>query len=106
MASLARQDARGAISKNLASGTWLMGSSVEPSGDAEGAKAELSRRPAQLALHHLGGGASAAGDLVFTYGTAESTDEKVPLADASYLNVWQRQPTGWRLIFQGLKSRR
>jgi len=106
MAALARQDARGAISKYLASRAWLMGSSVEPNGDAEAAKAELSRRPAQLALHYVGGEASAAGDLVFTYGRAESTDPEVPLTDASYLNVWQRQPSGWRLIFEGLKSRR
>jgi len=106
MAALARQDARGAISKYLASRAWLMGSSVEPNGDAEAAKAELSRRPAQLAFHYVGGEASAAGDLVFTYGRAESTDPEVPLTDASYLNVWQRQPSGWRLIFEGLKSRR
>jgi len=106
MVALARRDARGAISKSLASDAWLMGSGVEPSGGAEAARAELLLRPARLAFHYTGGEASAAGDFAFTYGTVESTDEKVPLTDASYLHVWQRRSTGWRLIFEGVKSRR
>ena len=33
-------------------------------------------------------------------------DAWLPLTDASFLHVWQRRSTGWRLIFEGLKSRR
>jgi hypothetical protein len=58
---------------------------------------ELQTRPGQLALSPLGGRASAAGDLVYTYGDARWDGGR-----AHYLRVWQKRPEGWKLVFDGL----
>lgn len=66
----------------------------------------LSQRPATMKLTLRGGGASKAGDLVWTHGEAdwtETTKEGAQkIAAAHYMHVWQRRPDGWRLIFEAL----
>lgn len=66
----------------------------------------LALRPAAMKLALRGGGASKAGDLVWTHGEAhwsETTKEGAQKsAAAHYMHVWQRRPEGWRLIFEAL----
>ncbi len=45
----------------------------------------------------LGGGASAGGDLVWTYGRV--TGEGGARLDGHFVHVWQKQAPGWRLVF-------
>lgn len=102
-AQAARADGRAAIVSRLAPNAWLLGAGNEP-GTTEANKAELAKRPAKFHLTYQGGGASSAGDLAYTYGSVTSDDPAVPLEKASYIHVWQRQPDGWRIIFQGMKG--
>lgn len=101
-----RRVAPKAIGSLLVPAAWIMGSGLEPSPGSAGQQAELSKRPSKLSLDYVGGGASKAGDLAYTYGLVKSLDPTVALNDASYLHVWQRTGAGWGIIFQGIKSRR
>ena len=49
-----------------------------------------------------GGGASGAGDLVWTHGEARWNETGPKSVAAHYMHVWQRRPEGWRLIFEAL----
>lgn len=62
-----------------------------------GQMSELEWRPATVALKPLGGVASAAGDLAFTYGEARWTLEEEPRL-AHYARIWQKRTEGWRLV--------
>lgn len=99
-------DAHVALETRLAPGAWLLGGGNEPAGSEAATEAEMKRRPDKLRLRPQGGGASAAGDLAYTYGAVESLDPAMPLREGSYIHVWQRQPVGWRVIFQGMKGAR
>jgi len=58
--------------------------------------------PARMTLSTpFGGGASEAGDLVWTYGRAEWSVETASRA-GHYVHVWQKRATGWVLIFAQL----
>ena len=105
LSDAARRDA-GAVGAYLAPDAWVMGSNVEVVGGRQGWQAELGRRPARAAYQFVGGGASEAADLAYTYGLIESLDPERPIVDATYLRVWQRRAGAWRIIFDGVKSRR
>lgn len=79
----------------------LHGVSVPPSTSAEDRSAVLMTRPSAAIFRRLGGGASAAGDLAWTYGDARWRDGG---ADRSghYARIWQKRKNGWRLIFDQL----
>lgn len=64
-------------------------------------KAAFDARPSSAAMKRLGGGASEAGDFVWTYGEArwsENGAEKV----GHYARIWQKRKNGWRLVFDEL----
>ncbi len=61
-------------------------------GQAEG----LAQRPASMTLTPVGGEASAAGDLAFTYGDAAWRQGETPRI-GHYLRIWQKRREGWRL---------
>jgi ketosteroid isomerase-like protein len=65
----------------------------------------LAARPSSMNLNLRGGGASKAGDLVWTNGEATWTEGPKAVA-AHYMHVWQRRPEGWRLIFETLNNDR
>ncbi|WP_426051044.1 DUF4440 domain-containing protein [Brevundimonas sp. SL161] len=46
----------------------------------------------------FGGGSSAAGDMVWTYGRALWTRDETPLA-GHYVHLWQKRSMGWVLVF-------
>lgn len=65
------------------------------------AEPRLALRPTAMNLTLRGGGASKAGDLVWTYGEATWSEGQKSVA-AHYMHVWQRRTEGWRLIFETL----
>ena len=64
----------------------------------------LKARPEIMAFTPLGGGASAAGDLAWTYGGVHWNLTDPNPVEAHYMHVWQRRPEGWRLIFETLNT--
>jgi ketosteroid isomerase-like protein len=73
---------------------------LAPATDAASRQAARAARPAGIALTPLGGGASGAGDLVWTYAEATGGDAAAP---GGYLvHVWQKHETGWKIVFDEL----
>jgi ketosteroid isomerase-like protein len=104
LARAAIDDAPKAYRAILASDAWLTG----PDG-TEGLKpsdlsARIAQRPARMTLQVDGGNASAAGDFVWTYGTAGWTGHSETPVNTHYMHVWQKRPEGWRLIFETLNT--
>ena len=103
-AELARDaagDAKTAFLRHLAD-DGIVGGSGQPAynGRAE-QEAELARRPAALQLRPLGGEASGAGDMAFTYGEARWTRED-KVRWGHYVRIWQKRSEGWRLAIDFL----
>ncbi len=105
LASAAASDVGGAYKAVLTADAHLMGPrgarALAPTAVAE----RLSARPASMTFTLRGGGASKAGDFVWTYGEVnwpekDGTGQKT--VAAHYMHVWQRRPEGWRLIFETL----
>lgn len=59
--------------------------------------AELARQPARQTLRQLGAIASRAGDMGFTWGSAEWQAEGTARA-GHYVRIWQKREMGWRLV--------
>jgi hypothetical protein len=102
LAQAAETDAPAAYRAALAADAWLLG----PKG-AEGLTPDalidrLAARPARMTLTLRGGGASRAGDFVWTWGEARWPDAQANLQSAHYMHVWQKRPEGWRLILEAL----
>ncbi|MCE9523678.1 MAG: DUF4440 domain-containing protein [Alphaproteobacteria bacterium] len=98
LAIAAAQDAKAAYLAQLSNDARLMGSPAQPAVGAGAFSAELDRRGATIAFKPLGGRASKAGDLVFTYGNASWTRE-TDVRRGHYVRIWQRQSQGWKLVF-------
>ncbi len=98
----AAKDVVVAYLKVLANDARIQGSPAPPANDPEAVRRELQTRPRTMQLSPLGGLASAAGDLVWTYGDASliGTDGKV--ARGHYVRVWQKRKAGWKLVFDEL----
>lgn len=106
-ARLARRadgDAAQAYRAVLSPDAWLTG----PAGTEDLVPSDLAGRialrPARMTVSMDGGGASAAGDLVWTYGTARWTGGSDAPVNTHYMHVWQRRAEGWRLIFETLNT--
>jgi ketosteroid isomerase-like protein len=102
-AALAAETARGGLAaaygRRLSPGAWIAG----PEGgvamtETEVAKA-LAGRPQILTAEPLGGEASKAGDLAYTYGKAHWTGAGGKAVEGRYVRVWQAQAPGWRIVF-------
>jgi len=65
-------------------------------------EARLALRPAAMTLTLRGGGASKAGDFVWTHGEAQWRETAQNSVTGHYMHVWQKRPDGWRLIFEAL----
>lgn len=104
LAKAANNDAPRGYRAVLASDAWLTG----PNG-TEGLKpsdlpTRIAQRPTRMALKMDDGGSSAAGDFVWTYGTAGWVGHSDTPVDTHYMHVWQKRPEGWRLIFETLNT--
>jgi ketosteroid isomerase-like protein len=61
----------------------------------------LAAGPERMETAPLGGAASAAGDLAYTYGSAR-WKEKGAAVEGHYVRIWQRRREGWKLIVDNL----
>ncbi|KQY35156.1 hypothetical protein ASD38_00870 [Caulobacter sp. Root487D2Y] len=104
LAKAAIDDAPKAYRAVLASDAWLTGPNgtedLKPS-DRDG---RIARRPPRMTIRMDGGGASAAGDFVWTHGTAAWSGPSDTPVNTHYMHVWQRRAEGWRLIFETLNT--
>ncbi len=97
LARLAASDSKKAHLKYLAEDGMTAGSG-QPSGIGRASQsAELDRRPARVQLKALGGSASQAGDMAFTYGETRWTDGDNP-GLGHYARIWQKRTEGWKLV--------
>jgi len=65
----------------------------------------LSKTKGQIAWQPIGGDVSRAGDLGYTHGTYELTDDtKHVIERGSYVRIWQKQGGEWRIVMEDRKS--
>lgn len=97
LARAAAQSSSAGYLAHLSSDSWIMGSPEQPATDSAGRVAELGRRAPSIAFSQIGGRASRAGDLVYTYGDAQWASGR-----GHYVRIWQRRSEGWKLVFDEL----
>lgn len=96
LAARAQTDAPAAYLRYLASDSLVAGSRTEVR-PGESQVAELARRPAAARLRPIGGVASSAGDMAFTYG--EVRWERDGAARwGHYARIWRNGTEGWRIV--------
>ena len=97
LATLAAEDAAAARLRFLAEDGLAAGSPSASLPGREQQSAELARQPARQALRPLGGVASRAGDMVFTWGESRWTRDGQPRW-GHYARIWQKRAEGWRIV--------
>ena len=90
-------DARAALPRVLAADGRVMRAGPQPAVGAAAWTPVLAAGPETIETAPLGGAASAAGDLAYTYGTARWQRGGAPVS-GHYVRIWQRRADGWRLI--------
>jgi ketosteroid isomerase-like protein len=65
-------------------------------------EAELGTRPAAILYAPLGGSASKAGDMAWTYGAASWTARDGSAQRGHYVRIWRNDKAGWRLLYDQL----
>lgn len=98
LAATAASDAKAAYLAALSDDARVAGSPAAPATTPEAVATELSTRAPRIEFSPLGGGASSAGDLAWTYGDAAWTQGEKP-ARGHYVRIWQSRDDGWRLVF-------
>lgn len=101
LAAAARTDLLKAYLEVVACDGRVQGSRAAPATDCEASAVELKTRAATAEMKTLGGEASAAGDLAWTYGAIDWIKDANP-GKGHYVRVWQRRPEGWRIVFDEL----
>jgi ketosteroid isomerase-like protein len=103
-AELARgsaSDLKAAYLAALAEDGRVVGSKAKPPASRAELENELATRPTAVRFSPLGGQASSAGDLAWTYGAAQwSADGKD--RRGHYVRIWRNDAQGWRLLFDEL----
>jgi ketosteroid isomerase-like protein len=94
LARAAAADSQGAYRAQLAADARVQGSPLAPATTPAAAAAELATRARAIAFTPLGGEASQAGDLAWTYGDAKWADGR-----GHYVRVWRRSGGAWRIVF-------
>lgn len=98
----AQTDAQAAFLAVVADDGRVVGSKAPPPADRAGVVAELATRPQRIAYAPLGGSASKAGDLAWTYGAAKWTAKDGAAQRGHYVRVWRNDAQGWRIVFDEL----
>lgn len=102
LSQAAKQDAALAYKAALSADAHLLGPRGTRDLTPVAIAQRLAARPDAMDLTLRGGGASKAGDFVWTFGEARWSDTGQKTVAAHYMHVWQRRPEGWRLIFETL----
>jgi len=103
LAGQAARDAPAAYRAVLSPEARVQGSPGRPATTPAAIAGELATRAPAIVFATLGGGASRAGDLAWTYGAARWTRDGAPGA-GHYVRVWQRTRSGWRIVFDQLQD--
>jgi ketosteroid isomerase-like protein len=98
LAKGALTNARAVYLVYLSADARVMGSREQPATDAAAREAELERRGIAITFAQLGGRASRAGDLVYTYGDAAWTRDG-EARRGHYVRIWQKRGARWALVF-------
>lgn len=102
LAAAAQKDLKSAYLAVLADDARIQGSPAPPADTAPERERELGTRPAAIAFKGLGGQASKAGDLAFTYGEARWTKDAAE-AKGHYVRIWRKGQAGWRIVYDQLQ---
>ncbi|WP_395671988.1 DUF4440 domain-containing protein [Phenylobacterium sp.] len=97
LAEAARRDLPAAYRAALAPRARLQGSPRPPADTPADQAAELATRARTVTFTPLGGEASAAGDLAWTFGEGRWEGGR-----GFYARIWRRQADGWRIVFDQL----
>jgi ketosteroid isomerase-like protein len=97
----AKTDVKAAFLAVVAEDGRIVGSNARPPATRTELEAELSTRPTSAAFAPLGGQASNAGDLAWTYGVAKWTKDGAEQR-GHYVRIWRNDKPGWRLLFDEL----
>ncbi|HET6969537.1 MAG TPA: DUF4440 domain-containing protein, partial [Phenylobacterium sp.] len=95
-------DVKSAFLAVVADDGRIVGSKAPPPKDRDAIAAELATRATSIAYSPLGGRASRAGDLVWTYGIAQWTAADGASQRGHYVRIWRDDKTGWRVLFDEL----
>lgn len=98
IAARAEENLQSAYEAFLDDDSRLHGDGPPPAKSRDGRGAVFAVRPSALTFAQLGGGASAAGDFVWTYGEGRWSEEGVEKL-GHYVRVWQKRRAGWRMVF-------
>jgi ketosteroid isomerase-like protein len=98
----AKTDVAAAFLAAVAEDGRIVGSRAAPPKDRAGLAAELATRPTSIAYSPLGGRASSAGDLAWTYGIAQWTSPDGQAQRGHYVRIWRDDKAGWRILFDEL----
>jgi hypothetical protein len=94
LAARAKTDAAAAYQAVLAPDARVQGSAAAPATRPDAVARELATRARSIAFGPLGGSASKAGDLAWTYGDALWDSGR-----GHYVRIWQRRGGKWALVF-------
>jgi hypothetical protein len=94
LAARARIDAAAAYKAVLVADARVQGSALAPATTPEAVAKELATRAKAIEFAAVGGDASKAGDLAWTYGDAHWTGGR-----GHYVRIWQRRSGAWRIVF-------
>jgi ketosteroid isomerase-like protein len=98
LAEGAKTDLGGAYRRYLADDARLHAAGMKPAKQQGAFAGVLASRGQSIELAYLGGGASQAGDLVWTYGDARWSAGGESKR-GHYVRVWQKRAEGWRIVF-------
>ena len=94
LAARAKADTAAAYKTVLAADARVQGSPAAPAANPAAVDKELATRARTIAFGPLGGSASRAGDLAWTYGDARWAEGR-----GHYVRIWQRRAGKWALVF-------
>ena len=105
LATEAAEDAPAAIARRLSPDGRVNRAFLPRSAGLDAASETLAGHAAAIRFEPLGGAASRAGDLAFTYGNArwDAADEA---GIGYYARIWQLRPEGWQLVFDEIVPHR
>lgn len=90
------QGTTAAYTARLADDAILMRDGAFPHVGGDAARAALAKEPAAMTSQPTEGDVSAAGDLGYTYGTAEWKDGEQTVK-ANYMRIWDKRDGAWKL---------
>lgn len=98
----ANSDVKAAFLSVIADDGRIVGSKAPPPKSRADIEAELGTRATSIAYAPLGGSASKAGDMAWTYGVAGWTAKDGSAQRGHYVRIWRNDRPGWRLLFDEL----